>query len=82
MFREPEKTKLVETDILATAPTDDDEVSMDVQKCYGAKDTSGPLSSANPPISVAATNHFHPTWTQDMSFQTKFPPLHNQMSTH
>ena len=40
-------------DCLSAAPTDADEVKMDVKKVYGAKDTSGPLSSANPPNSVA-----------------------------
>ena len=54
MFREPEETKLFDTDCLAAAPTDDDEVKMVVPKVYGAKDTSGPLSSANHPILVAA----------------------------
>ena len=46
--------KVFETDHLAAAPTDADEVNMDVQKGYGAKDTYGPLSSATPPISAAA----------------------------
>ena len=41
---------------LEAAPTDYDEVNMDVQKVDGAKDTSGTFSSANPPISVAAPN--------------------------
>ena len=54
MFREPEGTKVVETDCLAAAPTNADEVKMDVQKGSGAKDTSGPLSIVNPPSSVAA----------------------------
>ena len=54
MYREPEGTKLVETDFLAAAPDDADEVNMDVQKGSFAKDTSGHLSSASPPISVAA----------------------------
>ena len=54
MFREPEGTKVFETDHLAVAPTNDDEVKMDVQNVSGAKDTSMPLASANPPISVAA----------------------------
>ena len=50
MFREPEETTLFEADRLSVAPTGADEVNMDVQKCYGTKDTSGPLSSTNPPI--------------------------------
>ena len=56
MFREPEETKLFETDSSEVAPTDADEVNMDAQKYYGTKDTSGHLSSANPHISVAAPN--------------------------
>ena len=54
MFREPEGKRVFETDNLAAAPTNADEVKIYIQKCYGAKDISGPLSSANPPISVEA----------------------------
>ena len=54
MFREPKGTKVFDTDRFAAAPTDADEVRMDVQKDSDAKDTSGPLSSVNPPISVTA----------------------------
>ena len=54
MFREPEGTKLFETDLLAAAPTNSDEVKMDVKNGYSAKDNSGPLFSVNSPISVAA----------------------------
>ena len=50
MFREPEGTTLFETDRLADAPTDADEVKMYLQKGSGTKDTSRPLSSVNPPI--------------------------------
>ena len=46
--------KIVEADNLAAALTNDDEVNMNAKKGYGTKDTSGNLSSANPPISVAA----------------------------
>ena len=45
MFREAEENKLFEMDRLAAAPTDYDEVKMDFQKGYVAKDNSGPLSS-------------------------------------
>ena len=41
VFREPERTKLFETDSLAAAPTHADEVKMDVQKGYGTKGTYG-----------------------------------------
>ena len=54
MFMEPEETKLFETYLLAAALNDADEVKMDLQKVTGTKDTSGPLSSANIPISSAA----------------------------
>ena len=53
MFREPEGKKIFETDRLVDAPTNADEVKMDFQKVYGAKDTSGTLSSVKSPISVA-----------------------------
>ena len=43
-------------DSLSAALTDADDVKIDVQKSSGAKDTSETLSSANPPILVAATN--------------------------
>ena len=45
---------MVETDRLAADPTDADDVNMDVSKGSGAKDNSGPLSSANPLASAAA----------------------------
>ena len=44
VFREPEGGKVVETDILEDPSTDADESNMDVQKGYGAKDTSGPCT--------------------------------------
>ena len=53
MFREPEGKKIVETYFLAAPLTNADEAKMDVQKGYGAKDTSGPFFSVNPPISVS-----------------------------
>ena len=58
MFREPEGKKMFETDNLAADTTDADEMNMDIQKGYGTKDTSGTLSSVNPPISVAAPKPF------------------------
>ena len=45
---------LINKDRLSDPTTDADEVNMDIQKGYGTKDTSGTLSSVNPPISVAA----------------------------
>ena len=47
-------TKLFDTYRLSAAPTNNDEVNMDVQRGYCVKDTTGPVSSANPPISVVA----------------------------
>ena len=40
---------------LASAPTNADEVKMDLQKGYGDKDTSETFYGENPPISVAAS---------------------------
>ena len=54
MFRESERTKVFETDRLAAAPTNADELSMDVQKGSGIKYTYGNFSIANPYISVAS----------------------------
>ena len=50
MFREQEGKKVVETDRFASDPKDYDKVKMVFQHFYDAKDTSGPFSSANPPI--------------------------------
>ena len=52
MFRESEGIKLFETDCLSAAPTNDDEVNIDVQKVYGRKYDYGPLSIGNHLISV------------------------------
>ena len=41
-------------DSFAAAPINPDEVKIDVPKGSSAKDTYGPFSSANHPISVAA----------------------------
>ena len=54
MFREPEEKKMFEMDNLVAASTESDELNIDIQKNSGTKDTSGPLSSVNPPISVAS----------------------------
>ena len=48
------REKVFDKDCLEVATTDDDEVKTDVQKGSSAMDTSRPLSSANPPISVTA----------------------------
>ena len=47
MFREPEEEKVFDTDSLSAAPSNADELNIYVLKCSDAKDTSGPLSSAN-----------------------------------
>ena len=65
--------KLFEMDRLAAAPTDADEVKMDAPKCYGAKDTSGPLSSVNPPISVAAPKPLSSNMKSRSVLPTKIP---------
>ena len=73
MFREPEGKKIVEMDRLAVYPTDTDEVSMDVQKGSGAKDTSGPLSITNPPISLAAPKTLSSNMESRYVLRTKTP---------
>ena len=73
MFREPEGAKLFETDRLAASKTDADEVKMDVQNVYGAKDTSGPLSSTNPNISVAAPKPLSSNMDSRSFLPTKIP---------
>ena len=50
MFRESKGAKVFKTDHLAAAPTNADEVNMDVQKGSGTKDNSGTLYSANTSI--------------------------------
>ena len=54
VFSEPEETKVFEMDNLVAAPTNADELNMGIQRDSDAKDTSVPLSSANPPILSAA----------------------------
>ena len=80
MFMEPEETKVFETDCLAAAPNNSDEVKMDVKKGYGAKDTPGPLSSVNLPISVAAPNTLSSNIDSRYVFQPKHPPFHKYSS--
>ena len=53
MFREPEGTKVVETDCLSAHPNNSDEAKMAVKKDSGAKDNFGPFLSANPLISLS-----------------------------
>ena len=60
-------------DCLAPGPTDANEVKMDVQKVYGAKDTSGPFPSANPPILVAAPNTLSSNMYSRSVLPTKTP---------
>ena len=75
MFREPEGEKLVEVDHLASDLTNDYEVKMDVQKVSGAEDTSGPLSSANLPISVTSPKPLSSNIDSRSGFPTKIPSL-------
>ena len=76
MFKVPEGGKVVETGSLSYASTDVDEVNINVQKVYGVKDIYGTLSSANPPIPIAAqkpllsymdSRYFLPTKTASFS---------------
>ena len=60
-------------DHFAAAPANDDEVKMDVQKGSGFKDTSGPLSSVNPTISVAAPKPLSSYMDSRYVFPKKIP---------
>ena len=73
MFKEPEGKKVFETDHLSAAPKNADEVKMDVQKGSGDQDTSGTLSNANPPISVAAPKPLSSNMDSRSVFTTKTP---------
>ena len=53
MFREPERTKVFETDCLEDSATNDGVVNMDVQKGSGENNNYGPLSSH---LAAATTN--------------------------
>ena len=84
MIREPEGTKVFETDWLAASPTDDDEVNMDVQKYSGAKDTFGTLPSANSPIPIASSKPLSsnidsrsvlPTKITSFAYSNDLPPI-------
>ena len=73
MFRYPERGKVVETDHLAVAPTNADEVKIDFQNGSGTKDTYGPLSGLNTPISVAAPKPPLPNMDSRSVLPTKTP---------
>ena len=86
MIREPEVENVFDTDKLASDPTNADEVKMDTQKGYGAKDTSGTLYSVNPPVSVAApkplslssnmdSRSFFPTKISSFTYSNIYPPI-------
>ena len=73
MFKEPEGKKVVDTDRLSAATIDADEVKMYIQKGSGNRDTSGPFSSANPPISVLAQKPLSSNMDSRSVFPTKTP---------
>ena len=73
MFSETEVTNLFDTDHLEPAPTYAHEVNMDAQKDYGATYTYGPLSSVNPPISVAAPKPLLSNMDSRSVLPTKLP---------
>ena len=73
MFREPEGGKFFDTDFLVAASTDADEVKMVVPKGYSIKDNSEPLSSVNPPISVAAPKPLSSNMDSGSVLPTKIP---------
>ena len=73
MFRESEGKKVFETDHLAAAPDDADEVKMNVQRGSGTTDNSGPLSSDNPPFSVAVPKPLSSKMNSRSVMPTKTP---------
>ena len=73
MFRESEGTKVFETYNLAVSPTNNDEVNMNIQKGSGEKDTSEPLSSANPPTPVAVPKPLSSNMDSRSVLPTKIP---------
>ena len=73
MFREQERTKLVDTDNLAAAPTNADEVKINVRKCSGSKDSYGDFTSMNTPISGASPKPFSSNMDSRSIFPTKTP---------
>ena len=73
MFRKPEGGKVVEMGCLAAHMNNADEVKMDVQKVYDARDTYGPLSNANPTISEVATKPLSSNMESRYVLTTKTP---------
>ena len=76
---------MVETYRLGAPPIYADEMNMDTQKFRGTKDTYGLLSSANPPISVAApkpplpymeSGYFFPTKTTSFASSNVYLPMY------
>ena len=83
MFKEPVGTKVFDAACLAEAPTYNYELKMDVQKASVTKDTYGPLSSANSPVSVVApkplssnidSRYFYPNKITSIAYQNVYPP--------
>ena len=73
MFRELESKRVVETDHLGASTTNVDEVKIDERKGYGTKDTSGTLTSENPPISGAAPKPLSSDMDSRYFFPNKIP---------
>ena len=73
MFRESESTEVVETDHLSDDPTNDDEVTMYVQRGSGDKDTSGNFSSEKPLISLASPKTLSSNMESRSVLPTKTP---------
>ena len=74
--------KVFDTDCLKSDLADYDEVKMDIPKGSGTKETSGPLSNANPPISIAAPKLLSSDMESISIFQPIQPPLQNEMCTY
>ena len=71
------RKKLVDTDCLADAPTNGDELEMDVRKGSGAKDTSGTFQWKSSHFSSSTKNTFIQHGLQYMFFQPKNHLLNN-----
>ena len=78
------REKIFETDNLVADTTDADDLNMDIQRGSGAKDTSWPLFSANPPISVSAPKPISynmdsisvfPNKIPSFAYQNVYPPM-------
>ena len=76
-----DQTKVVNTDQLADAMTDTDEVKMDVQKCSGEKDNYGAFQYESPHFSSSTKTTFIQHGLKICFVNQKHHPLNYQIST-